>query len=165
MRPLLVAAFACAVALPVPAHAGEPVYGCGFETLAQDATGSGHWMLAYGYVARPGSDLTITCFIRVDGVEQSRTTTGTGTSVAVTTGTVRIEMTDTGVVEGCALATVDGQEHLRCFTGASIEIPPQEVYDPVNEALYAADEVICPAIGGDLYVAGELVWDCPPYEG
>lgn len=165
---LLTAALACAVALPVPAHAGEPVYGCGFETLAQDATGSGYSLLAYGYVAHPGSDVTITCFIRVDGIEQSRTTTGTGPSVAVTTGPVRFEATADSVVEGCALATVDGQEHLRCFTGQSIEIPPREVVDVIDDAYdltYALDPVLCPVLGGDVYVADELGWDCPPYEG
>ena len=36
--------------------------------------------------------------------------------------------------------------------------------DAVRLPFPSADALLCPAFGGDVYVAGELVWDCPPYE-
>lgn len=39
------------------------------------------------------------------------------------------------------------------------------VYDEVNEYVIAyVDPPLCAVLGGDVAVAGEPVWDCPPYE-
>ena len=166
MRPLLVAASACALAMPAPALAGEPLYGCQFRPMQQEiVTGSNYSVQAEGVVAYPGvADVTITCTIEVDGVEAGRTATGTGAAAAATVGWIAYAADETSDVRGCAIATVAGHEAFRrCPPNRTYQIPPQEVYDPINEALYAADEVICPVLGDDVYVATELVWDCPPY--
>lgn len=169
MRPLLVTAFACALVLPAPARAGEPLYGCQFRPMQQEfVTGSNYSVQAEGVVAHAGlADVTITCTIEVDGVEVGRTLTGTGTAVAATVGWIAYAASETSEVRGCAIATVAGHEVFqRCPPSRSTQIPPQEVVDIVEdvfEATYVADETLCPVLGGDVYVADVFVWDCPPY--
>lgn len=58
-----------------------------------------------------------------------------------------------------------------CERGRTIQIPPDEVLDVVDPVLDAVNEaiiehvdpVLCAELGGDFYVIGFWVWDCPPY--
>ena len=186
--PRIVAALAAAlVSLAAPAaSADEPAFDCAFRVSQLDVSSQPD-MFAVGFVAHgDASAVSITCSIRVDGVTVQETPTGTGVGAAVTGGRLGWWWFG-GTVEGCATATVAGHPAAtRCRPFASMQVPPQEVIDVLNDAVDVVndvfvdhvDPVLCDVLAdvdeppgpvvvteqGDVYVLGEPMWDCPPYD-
>ena len=192
MMRLLAATAVAAVALAVPATASHVTASCGFHSVSDaDLTGGAWEGVMYGTIAAPGEDaVTIRCEIRVNGVAVTGTPTGGPTpGVAVTAGEIRYEATDVDSIESCAVYTTGHGTGTSCRRATTITIPPCQTLgdcDVVAIALETLSDIqveevdpkVCPMLAehrpsappyvetdseGDVYVLGELFWDCPPY--
>jgi hypothetical protein len=159
---------------------------CSFAATAQQAVTGGtdtFTGVAYGFVATTNPEsVTIRCTIRVDGAEVASTPTGSGSTVAVTAGQVTYTANEAQSVELC----IEWNGGEACADTTTQQVPPEEFWVLVNEVFQlvgepwaAVDLLACPLIAalapgipglvditpeGDVHVAGELVYDCPPYE-
>jgi hypothetical protein len=187
MRVLLLAGLAAAV-LPLtaaPAVADHVDAQCRFETVKQATiTGTRSAGVAYGFVVARGDTPAIRCAVFVDGVEMSSTPYGPAThDVAATAGSVSYESDPAQYVQLCpVVTTVAHGERTYCPYPRVPQLPPQEIVDLVNGVFETYSEdvepYLCnaladlapgyPPVGirpdGDLYVNGEFVYDCPPWE-
>jgi len=175
-----------ALGAPV-AHADHAAFDCGFDTVSQETVTGGQDTftgVAYGFVASTtaGENVSIRCYVRVDGSEVSSTATGAGVQAATTTGQVTYTASDTQAVDLCAEWTAGWESGVACGRATTTQIPPQEVIDLLNEVAEATaivDPLLCPLLAaaapglpgvaeingeGDVFVIGDKVWDCPPYE-
>ncbi|HVF06930.1 MAG TPA: hypothetical protein VNA20_18985 [Frankiaceae bacterium] len=174
---------AAALALPAPAAlADAPAYDCRIRFMQEDdVTGGGYQARVVGVIAHPGGPVSIRCRITVNDrtVQQ---TYASGDHVAVAADRFTFVASDIDVVALCADYTSDHASGTSCDTLGSTQIPPQVVYDTLESVLAqvwpVTDPVICgvlqavaPGTGpvyingqGDVYVAGEPQWDCPPYD-
>ena len=131
---------------------------------------------------------TVTCEVAVDGYVAADATysfSGTGV-VAGVSPRFRFVGPDSARVDVCTRVTYDnGEVDESCAELSSWQIPPQPVIDVLddivgvlNGVLAVGDAVLCPLIGGlapgvpgvvdieaggDVSLAGELLWDCLPY--
>lgn len=177
---LLVAAATSALALNTPVAHADPATGdCGFESVQQtDTTGQNYEGVAYGYaVHADGGEVTVRCYVTVNGSEEDSTDPGSGTGVATSAGRVQFAATDTDNVQLCAEVTAHGETTTNCGDSTNTQIPPQEVIDLINSILVLVDPTICQALAavagnygpividgeGDVYLNGVLWYDCPPY--
>lgn len=164
--------------------------GCGFDSVQQDtATGQNYEGAAYGYAANTtGGPITVRCYITVNGVPAAAGSTpvGAGAGVATTAGPISFEAATGADVEMCT--EVNGTT-IECGDSTNTQIPPQEVIDLIVFITSIPDPLICPIIEdiadlgvevpgvlefgdpsdptgdpADIYLAGDLFWDCPPYE-
>jgi hypothetical protein len=188
MTRTFLAALALAVAAAQPAFAaGDSTYagGCAFASISNDNTPDSSTdflgviysrTVVYSPTANPVS-ATVTCSIEVGGVTA-----------------VSVPFSGTVVVAGWQLMgyTVDAGDVVRMcetvdFTDATPtvstcrDIPvidPTELVRSVVDVLCSVsdcgailDQVLCPFLAavlgedGDVYAAGERVYDCPPYGG
>lgn len=189
MMRLLAATAVAVAALAVPATASHVTADCGFAAVS-DAANAFHGVM-YGTITAPGEDaVTIRCEIRVNGVLATATPTGGPTpGVAVTAGEIRYESRSTDTVEACTVYTTGHGTETSCQRSMTLTIPPcQAIGDcDVVAILFATvsdtmveevDPKVCPMLAahrpsappyvetdwdGDVYVLGELFWDCPPY--
>ncbi len=148
-KKILTAALAAgALALNAPvAQADAPRFDCSFDSVQQDtATGQNYEGAAWGYIAHAeGGDVTIRCYIAVNGVEASSTPTGTGSNgAAVTSGRVTFAATDTDSVQLCAEYTSPHASDNVCFESTSTQIPPQEVIDLLISLFETIDATLAP---------------------
>ena len=158
--------------------------GCSFTTFAEDPRHPDHWITeidieAVAYSPAPASNpvwVTVTCYLRVNGVEQPGAVVAASGAVAVVGGGPvtfesdwpsdyvdlchRIDFTGPGdttpTVEGCP------------GPGCCDEFSPWEVIDPkVCPVLAATHGTYGPVFvneQGDVYVDGVPYFDCPPYD-
>ena len=178
---LLPALAAALLLAPAPAHAADYQGGCGYDGVRRYDTFTG---VLYATVAAPRAAVTtVTCYVVVDWVEQPHTRLMAG-GIGVTVGTRAIEFTATDVqdVELCEFvefADEPGVVHGQCGEGPSEPLPPQVVIDVLTPVFGTVDATLCRVFAaqagtygdvltirehGDVYVDGELFWDCPPYE-
>ena len=134
---------------------------------------------------------TVTCEVRVDGVRQGDALTFSGTGVVTGAGQVSYVAADDSLVELCEtvdFTSDDTPTRTDCDPVSFSPWDPSCVFDVLNqlqrreppppafcEVLQALigllpgpteiDALVCAVTGGDVGVLGELVWDCPPYEG
>lgn len=184
----LVAAGSLAMTAP-PASADDPTFGCGYRAVSQDdLTG---WYVfegvAYGHVAhQDGGQVTIRCYVKVNGVDVTTTPTGAGAAVAGTAGRISYQAYDTDVAQLCAEATTAHGTSTKCYSHP-VFIPPYHdpipgvlefVYGLLDEIYRHVDPAVCQVLAaqagdhgpvtindqGDVFLAGDLWWDCPPYE-
>ncbi|HVF04827.1 MAG TPA: hypothetical protein VNA20_08310 [Frankiaceae bacterium] len=175
---------AAALALGAPAATADaPVYDCRLRSVQQDdVTGSAYRGVLAGVIAHDAdSALSIRCRITVNGVTQAQTPVGSGTTVAATHQEVSFAAGGSDVVQVCADYSSGHGSGTTCITVGIIQIPPQEVYELFDNAPPPNwyDSVVCPALKtlagnhggvlvvngqGDVYVNGEPLWDCPPYD-
>lgn len=133
---------------------------------------------------------TITCSISVNGAIAA-STAASGTAVLATAGRATYAASDTDVVELCETVTYrDGTGTTACSAVTKDAGPPQEVWDALDAAYETgrqiveslvkgvADPTVCPVLAGlsgeygavtvnpegDVYVVGDVLWDCPPYD-
>ena len=193
MRPLVLTGLAAGVlALHAPTASADHVNAqCRFNAIQQDTLTApdrfeGHaqgWALAYE------DTVTVRCVIVVNGVEAASTAPGTPTeTVAVTAGRISYTARDIDVVHLCPVVTTRHGEEWRCWYSPPPPPPPllewlldaaYDTYDTVNDLVIEhVDPRVCPALAdlspgtppvfidaeGDVYVNGEPVWDCPPYD-
>ncbi len=133
----------------------------------------------------PVTVTSIGCELRVNGhtVLRSGTWPGAGPVGVVPPEPIEFAAGDTDWVELCTLVdVVDGEgdaHHLtRCPGATTLPMPPPWMADLVDDAFTLADAAACErfvaaapylpppvTVGpdGDVYVGGELWWDCPPY--
>ena len=174
---LLLATLTLAAAALAPATADEPstyVGECGWETVdaAPDDVYDG---AVYGAVALwspthgNAVSATVTCEVEVNDVVVDGTT-ASGTGVVVVAGRSTLTLRDTDDVEFCTTVdyTSDATPTSRACEGpAHIRVPPDVHLDTFGTLARAmvdfVDPVVCPVLGGDVYLDGELWWDCPPY--
>ena len=134
----------------------------------------------------PLTPISVECHVYKEGVFQGviLTASGVGFATGVTQYTYQASRDD--VITLCDVVTVGGEAHTDCrdtTTSPILPEPVQEtidvVIDQIIRVLIWADPWICPVIGslsgiwvpgvldvtpeGDVYVAGEYLWDCPPY--
>ena len=197
IKKILVASLAVgALALGAPAaHAEHAQFDCGFDTIAQETATGGQDTFtgaAYGFIVSPtpGEQVSIQCWVRVDGARVDETPTGTGTNVATTADQVTYTATDTQDVDLCADWSAGSESGTTCFETTTTQIPPQEVIDLINSVfdlitqieIEVVDPVLCPLLiqldgvvpdvpgvveingQGDVFLAAEPFWDCPPYD-
>lgn len=186
------AALVAAAALSVPAHADPPkdtqfVGDCRFRTVMLAATGSydGTVDAVVAAVAQkpehnPVALTALRCLVRVNGTTVFAVSgTTTGPVGVVPPAPVSFVAADSDYVLFCMEATaVDahGQRtDLVCGPDGDPGFPPLE---PLVESY--VDPAVCPVLAslaptqvqnhlrideqGDVYLAGELWWDCPPYQ-
>ncbi|HVF06936.1 MAG TPA: hypothetical protein VNA20_19015 [Frankiaceae bacterium] len=185
-----------ALALNAPvAQADVPHSNCHLRSVQQDSvTGQSFQGVLVGGIAHADpTEVSIRCWITVNGVLQTGADTGApttangskGTAVAVAQKDVSFTAGDTDVVRICYTYTSAHGNGNGCTTVGIIQVPPQVVYDTIDGALEQVWPIIDPPIcsvlkqlagtygappvvivitsEGDIYVNGELVWDCPPY--
>lgn len=133
---------------------------------------------------------TFTCYIKVNGSAQpGASVTASGTVVVVGGGIVSYTSgSSTDHVQLCqSISYSNGEASDECFDATSFEIPPPIIWEIVDPAICPfledragtyhipspVDRTIViepkdPAddedIGGDVYIDGELFFDCPRYE-
>ena len=143
---------------------------------------------ADGVTPAPLVAISVECRLYVDGVFQQTFASAAGTGVAAA---LDLQFTFSAAYEArvtvCDVVTVGGERHEVCSTGEDPEptwppdLPPE--LDRLERLLACAgdwscsllDELTCDVPGtdvpgvvefredGDIYVAGEWFWDCPPY--
>ncbi|HVF05339.1 MAG TPA: hypothetical protein VNA20_10890 [Frankiaceae bacterium] len=188
-----VAAIACGTALvfATPAQAGTTHTGrCGLRPHHLDVTTATFSAFLYAVVAVQSADATgnpvgatVTCELRVAG-RLAAAARGTGAGVVavldhVWFGAAEDEELVLCTVVDFADATPTATE---CVPWTTPQVPPQVVWDTLEDALDqvwpVVDPPVCAALAslapgdgpvvinaqGDVYVAGEPVWDCPPYD-
>ncbi|HVF06745.1 MAG TPA: hypothetical protein VNA20_18055 [Frankiaceae bacterium] len=187
MKKLAMASLALsALALNAPAaQADQPTHDCRLRSVQQDTvTGQTHQGALAGVITHADtSNVSIRCRVTVNGVTVAATPVGTGPGVATTESDVSFAAGDTDVVRVCADFTSAHGSGTVCVLVGITEVPPQVVWDTLDAALGELwpliDPVVCEVLKqitgnhpggvvvndqGDVYVNGELVWDCPPYE-
>ncbi|HVF05340.1 MAG TPA: hypothetical protein VNA20_10895 [Frankiaceae bacterium] len=190
----LVAALAATALTAPAAFAGSTHHGrCSFQPFNQDqVTGSSYGGFVHAAVTVRSDDIaanpasaTVTCYLRTNAVVDPWTVErASGTGVVVVLGRVTFWWSEEDTVEVCtdvdfADATPTATE---CVPLVSTQIPPQIVFDTVDAVLTQVwgevDPRLCPLLAqlapgygdvavneqGDVHVAGEPVWDCPPYD-
>lgn len=163
---------------------------CGF-TSSQDATmtqqsGEIHAAVVV-YSATHGNvvNATVTCEIRVDGVPAA-SASGSGSGVIAFAEPLSYAAESDQYVELCTIVdytsdwtptTVDCPGAMTLEFPPTLEWPPQWITDVQNLIWYTVDPYVCEALKlaapgagpvaidgqGDVYLYGELVYDCPPY--
>ena len=172
---------AAAVAQPAAAAESSSYLGeCSFDSVA--VTGDAFTGVAYGAFAvwSPSHGnvvtATVTCQVEVHGAAQpGSATSDSGAGVVAVGGPIAFVADEYATVRLCW--TVDftsdatPTRHDCAPDATTTEFPPQKWVDYVTYAfwlvgpvLYAPDAVVCGATGGDVHVADQFVWDCPPYE-
>ncbi|HVF05049.1 MAG TPA: hypothetical protein VNA20_09425 [Frankiaceae bacterium] len=134
----------------------------------------------------PQAPISATCDVRVNGVVRG-SVSAAGLGLAAGVASVAFPSDDDDLVEMCERVTVAGEVHNECreLPRPSNQPPPPDpvtvLLDLVNEVLDSlwepVDAAVCPAFRaaraagvpgideeGDVYVAGEPQWDCPPYD-
>lgn len=182
MRRLLVLTCLLAAALVPPASAAPPPEG---QPCSWLLVGGSRWdgVLYGGPVTVPGSVVRIRCeIVTPSGAVLATSDSGPRNDVAATADVVSYVsdgddlLCTTAMVDGttwrwsdggwttgqvdCATETTDlGQVLADLLTVCtSLECGPLGFVHPL------VDGTICDTNGGDVYVAGELFYDCPPYE-
>jgi hypothetical protein len=179
LRKTLVAAAAAALLAPPAALAGPPATSdCSFQSVAQEqATGGVYEGAAAGYVvAGPADTVAVSCVLYVNGTRVATTPTGTGVGAAATAGRLTFAAGDTDVVHLCRVVTVNGSTEEICFD--HYDPYPWWLLDELWPDPTVLDPAVCPVLAslageygpvtvngqGDVFVAGEPQWDCPPYD-
>ena len=156
-----------------PATAAEDRPECEIDAWSdgQDADGDVVAVIPVFSVAQPGANpvsATVTCAVKVDGaIVDSVTNSGSG--VVVVQGAVDFPHSANGF---SVCTTID-------YTSTT---EPTDTwctgYTWMGSWEEEVDSYLCPVLDdvpdagpvdvtdeGDVYVAGEFIWDCPPYEG
>ena len=132
------------------------------------------------------------CELVVNNVSRGSVLTAPdGTGVTAAAAPVSLSFEDTDYVTLCTHATVGGHDFVRCAGPGGGPFPPQPVIDAINEFIDVLYETVgpwvpqlacpwLPVLGpvvnalnqpellriewdGDLYLFGDLLWDCPPF--
>ncbi len=131
---------------------------------------------------------TVTCELRVNGVTQM-TVSGSGTSVVVFATPMSFHAAVTDVVSFCTVVDYTSDTTpttVDCGAAVETQVIPQWTVDLIDWVIDVAnyaivsevDPRVCAAFQafapgsdpvtitpeGDVYIAGEFFWDCPPYE-
>lgn len=125
-----------------------------------------------------GGNVDVTCWLQVNGVPQPGTYLRIeGTASASNVRDIHYVANEGDIVEICE--DVAGHGGPECFEVSTTVLPPQVVYDVVNDLLAVSDLMVCELLAalapgvpgvldidstGDIHLAGEFIWDCPPYE-
>lgn len=132
MRGLLCAAVVLAAAAPA-ASAHYHDADCAWEAVE---TAPGQWEgYAYGYaVGDPGDEITVTCYLKVNGTVATATPPGSGTTVAVTHGPVAYAEGPLDSHVNCVRVTRNGVLYRDdCYHVDNTQIPPQAVWDLLDQ--------------------------------
>lgn len=186
MKSLIVLCVAVLSYTTPAASADSPEYDCGLRSVRQDTvTGQSSQGVLYGYAVHAADVVSIRCDIKVNGVQAASTPTAVGRSAAVTAGDISYYAGHTDVVQVCASITTSHSSGYSCSTVGITQIPDlwevlSTVFQSVGSVFTAIlDPTLCPVFAsasgegigpvavnsqGDVYVADELYWDCPPYE-
>jgi hypothetical protein len=145
------------------------------------------WAAVVLYPATPGEvvSATVTCEVRVNGVPRWTSRPASGTGVVALVEPVELTLTDTDVVQLCTTVdyTSDATPTETTCPGAGWgDLPPEghpdfvdALVETVNGVWPHVDPVACAAFGalapgagpvqvtpeGDVYLTGDLLWDCP----
>ncbi|HVF03802.1 MAG TPA: hypothetical protein VNA20_03085 [Frankiaceae bacterium] len=161
-------AAAAALVLNAPvALASDAVYGCNWAGAQDDSvTGDTYVGVLSGYVVSPsGGAASLTCRLTVNGTTVA-TVSSAGAPVFGQSAWATVDPTD--VVRVCA----DVTQHGATTTSCAPWLPVQQmtvwlIVDPTVCAGLIALEGTYPLAEideqGDVYVAGSLFYDCPPY--
>jgi hypothetical protein len=186
-------------AAPAASAAGAGTYhgGCAFDANSQ-ATLTGpdvyegvldvHLLTTDSYVPPLPAAATVTCSLRVDGVEQNPSNHLVVTGSGVEAGAQRTTYTarDGQIVQVCTtvhyLDLAGAGDDMNCGELTNSQVPPQQVLDTVNGTFAyltsRGDPTICPVLGGHAGTYGPVgvdptgdvsadpfgvLWDCPPY--
>ena len=182
MRTLALAGLAAGlVALHAPAASADHVdANCQFNAVSQATlTGADQWEgVAEGWAVAKHDTVTVRCVVYVNGVATASTAPeGPTPVVAVTAGRVSYTARITDLVQLCPVVTTSHGEQRLCGYGGE-QVPPQEIVDLLIWTFGHVDRAGCAVLAalspgtppvtidpeGDVYVDGELWWDCPPYE-
>ena len=181
----LLAVTALAVVAP-PVAAGHHRYDCGFDTVPV-SSGGDYAGVAYGYVAGDADDtVSVSCVIKVNGMAAASTPTASGTAAAVTHGPVAYRAGVFDDLDVCAVHSVNGVTAEACSAVFRDSLPPPAYWEVVEILLDFVLELqpiwlgptVCATLAsmagsygplvinaqGDVFVAGEPQWDCPPYD-
>lgn len=183
---------AIAVVAP-PSQASHTGHACGIAVAGRTVTGGDTWTgVVYGAVVASGENVSIRCYLTVDGVVVPGGSTGTmtGTTATLTATTVSYRAPDSQSVEVCTEWTAGSEGGTSCDISVNATAP----VPPGTEALFDAfwdlwwgfwsvadpiDPMDCPILAslspgvpgivdvmsdGDVVVLGNWLWDCPPYD-
>lgn len=106
----------------------------------------------------------VTCHVLVDGIEQ-HTVSMSGTGVVAFADPMRVDVRDDQYLDVCTEIDFTSDDTPTVYDCGyySEPFPPQEVVDLIDDVFDLADAAVCDQTGGDVYVAGEWIFDCPPY--
>lgn len=182
----LLLAAAAAVSTPAAAH---PAYhyagGCTWAAVSDGTDDPATPWTGYAELRVVATDATgapaavpvsAECRISVNGGPAVTIVSASGTAVAAGAGTLGYEADPDDVITTCEVVVVGGNRHEACSTPGSSTYP-QTLQDLIDHVFVTADAALCPAFrevppgvpgvevreDGDLHVAGEWFWDCPPF--
>lgn len=129
-------------------------------------------------VANP-TNANVSCYVRVNGVPYGDSVVASGTGIILFPTTTSFDARPTDHVEVCTeIYYYDGSPPFAaCRTAA--RIAGGAVFGPVAVVKYTIDPVLCQVLAivrgvpgvletdpeGDVYLTGNRIYDCPPYEG
>jgi len=174
------------------AFAAPSAVDCDFNSVSQASFTGGQDTftgVARGYVVtgEPGNDVSVRCYVRVDGTEFASTPTGSGPNAATTAGQVTYTASDIQDVDLCVEWTDGDESDVTCVETTTTQVPPQEVIDLIADSTAGLDPLICGALQAagvpaaantvsgvtgieldlddcDIYVNGERFIDFVPYD-
>lgn len=131
---------------------------------------------------QPTVPIDVRCWMRINGVDIGLSVFGAGAGFAFDLAHVTyLADPDRDWVEVCEDVWVNGEFHRACEPVVYTSVVPEPVLDLVqvltDPILYQTDPLICPLLAvvrglpptlyvdpdGDVYLFGDLVYDCPPY--
>ena len=136
-------------------------------------------------VPSPTTPISYECHAYKNGVYMGIYDSGSGIGFAGSSGYYTYQAAPTDVITVCEEVIVGGEHHTECSDADTTPIVPEPVQEAiegiindVNDVLILLDPTICAILAqfspgvpgvlditpeGDVYVAGEFFWDCPPY--
>ena len=136
-------------------------------------------------VPAPTVSISVECHFYKNGVYQGVYLSASGTGVAATASVFVFPAAPSDIVTTCEVVVVGGDHHTTCEDDSESPLIPEpvgeaieSVVNEVNGVLMLLDPTLCPVLGslspgipgvvditpeGDMFVAGLIVRDCPPY--
>lgn len=142
---------------------------------------------ASGVVPAPTAPISGQCDVYRNGVFFQTAVTASGTGAASNAVPWTYQSDPDDVMTVCTVVEVNGEPHSDCRDLTTTPIVPEPVQQVItfiidtlnNEVFSKIDPTICPFLAtgapgipgvidineeGDVSIAGDLFWDCPPYE-
>lgn len=168
----------CDAQVTADSTAGQDMYSGMLRALA---------VVYSGDPARNPVSATIRCEVRVNGAPASGgVLTASGTTVLAGAAAVTYAASETQFVQVCETVDFPGFTTQSCHGVAPVQLPPQEITDAFDNAVAIVeslvvdfvDPVVCSVLpqlagvtdpvtvepDGDVYLLGDPIWECPPYD-
>ena len=127
---------------------GGPEILCGFDTNTISGGGNHFAGVAYGVVVDPyGGDVTLRCYVEVNGVDVASTPTTSGVGATATAGPVEFDLSELDEVRLCGEAVTARGTAVRCWGPTQTSFPTPEQQRVLARLLGLVVEVLTDVMG------------------